>query len=172
MRENLNTIEIFPARPFLVLQLANDLDIPAILPAAMYCCACTPNIESLLDGIISIDGSHIELDWKDKRSCLLARQQLYDAQRMRLFESLLVDHGCGAHECDSGRLEYMRRLELKNIHTGCPCAFQLKFDTSFVEAVCGECYDRFFSSFLAARQGLWDDLPSLFGLPSWSELRG
>ena len=172
-RDHANTIELFPAQPFLVFQLAKDLDIPSILPSAMYCCSCTPDIKSLLDGILSVDGSHVDLEWEDKRTCLLARQQLYDAQRVRLFEGLLVHRGCGAPECDSGRLEYIRRLELKTIQAGCPCGFQIGFDTHlFGGAVCPECHDVGFESFLSARQGLWDDLPGLFGLPEWAQLVG
>jgi len=170
LRHNANIMETFPARPFLVLQLARKFDIPAMLPAAMYCCACTPDIKSLCDGITSIDGSHIELDWEDKRSCLLARQKLYDAQRIRLFGCLLDLPTCA--RCDSGKLEYLRRLEHKSIQSGFPYPFQQKFDLSFDQAVCKECYNRSFSSFSAARQELWDDLPSLFDLPSWAELRG
>jgi hypothetical protein len=167
-----DTIEAFNSRPFAVLQLAQEINLVSIIPAAMYCCAGTPDIENILDGMANYDGTHIELSWKDKRSCLKARQSLIDAQRLQIFgflrRSLDIGNCRGRSTCDSGRLKWLQKAERRNSPTN---PFGRKFDwDAFQDDVCHSCFLASQSQFDAARRALWEELPGLFDLPQWSSL--
>ena len=159
-------------RPWAVVRLARELDIPILLPAAMYSCAASP-VELVQDGITLRDGSKIELDWRDKLTCAVARTRLSDAILRRIFKFLLDHHppGCSnLANCAIGRLKHLRNLQARTLNKG-PRPLVKKFLTGFEKDVCNCCYTTSRASFVAARQALWDDLPGIFGLPSWQELR-
>jgi hypothetical protein len=171
-RDSPPMIPVFQGRPFAAVRLAREIDIPIILPAAMYGCARSA-IERILDGITLPDGSSIDLDWRDKRSCIIARTRLSDAILMRTFKFL--DHhpsGCSTlARCAIGRLKHLRKLQAKFFNTPGPRPLTKRFLKGFEKDVCDCCYTTSHASFVAARQALWDDLPGIFGLPSWQQLR-
>jgi hypothetical protein len=171
-RATYDTIETFNSRPFAVLQLARENNLASIVPAVMYCCAGTPDIENILDGMASCDGSHIELNWGDKRSCLMARQRLIDAGRSQIFGFLrrsMDPASCrGRTVCDSGRLKWLLLVERRNSPTN---PFGRKFDwDAFQDDVCESCINASQLQYQAARRQLWEDLPGFFDLPKWSDL--
>lgn len=168
-------IEIFDARPFAVLKLAKETNHPALLPAAMYLCADSEDINVILDGLDSIDGSHVELDWDEKRACIRARQNLLLALRSRIFRFLLgtLDvMGCTTpSSCDSSKFKWLRSLEASLNH-GSPGVFSIKFPWSaFCRAVCEVCFSTSQAHSNNQRRALWDELPSFFDLPTWEEIR-
>jgi hypothetical protein len=138
----------------------------------MYCCAGTPDIENILDGMANYDGTHIELCWRDKRSCLKARQSLIDAHRSQIFgflrRSIDVTSCRGRTVCDSGRLKWLQKAERRYSVTN---PFGRKFDwNAFQDDICESCFTASQVQFEAARRQLWEDLPGFFDLPKWSDL--
>ena len=172
-QRNTDLIPAFSGRPLAVYCLAREVDIPIILPAALYGCA-TSAFEILLDGVTLRDDSHIELNWRDKRTCIVARSRLSDVLLGRIFKFLL-DHrppGCStAANCTAGRMKHLRKLQAKSLTMAGPRPLSKRFLKGFEDDVCDCCYAASQASFVAARRALWDDLPSIFGLPSWQELR-
>jgi hypothetical protein len=165
-------IPSFSGRPLAVLCLAREVDIPILLPAAMYGCV-TSALEILLDGATLHDGSHVELDWRDKRSCIVARSRLSDALLGRIFNFLLwpSPSGCStAANCTIGRMKHLCRFQTRSLTMGGPRPLSKRFLKGFQDDVCGFCYSTAQTSFVGARRALWDDLPGIFGLPSWQEL--
>ncbi|KAJ7502583.1 hypothetical protein B0H11DRAFT_1712347 [Mycena galericulata] len=167
-------MEVFNARPFAVLLLAKETGHQALLPACMYLCADSVDINDILDGVKSIDGKHLELDWPDKRSCIRGRQNLLLALRSEVFAfltgSLAIPNCVSPQRCDSSKLRWLQSLEA-SLGNGCPGIFSIKFPwTSFRKAVCDNCYTASFTNSNHQRQLIWDKLPSYFDLPPWEEL--
>jgi hypothetical protein len=171
-KRNSDLIPAFEGRPFAVVRLAREIDIPILLPAAMYGCVISP-IEKILDGATLLDGSSLELDWRDKRSCIIARTRLSNALLTRTFKFLCYPPSdCSTLErCAIGRLKHLRRLQIACFDMPGPHPLTQRFLKRFEKDVCDCCYTVSHASFVAARPALWDDLPGIFGLPSWQELR-
>ncbi|KAJ7466903.1 hypothetical protein FB451DRAFT_1259476 [Mycena latifolia] len=167
-------MEVFNARPFAVLLLAKETGHQALLPACMYLCADSVDINDILDGLKSIDGKHIELDWPDKRACIRGRQNLLLALRSEVFAfltgSLPIPNCVSPQRCDSSKLRWLQSLEA-SLGNGCPGIFSIKFPwTSFRKAVCENCYNASYNNSNHQRQLIWDKLPSYFDMPPWEEL--
>ncbi|KAJ7638481.1 hypothetical protein FB45DRAFT_903008 [Roridomyces roridus] len=167
-------MEVFNARPFAVLLLAKETRHHALLPASFYLCADSIEINDILDGVSSIDGKHLELDWPDKRSCIRGRQNLLLALRSEVFAfltgSLTIPNCVSPQRCDSSKLRWLQSLEA-SLGNGCPGIFSIKFPwASFRKAVCDNCYNVSFTNSNHQRQLIWDKLPSYFDLPPWEEL--
>lgn len=172
-----STLEVFTERPLLVVLLARETNLSELLPAALFSCSWVTDINDILAGVTSsVDGSHVELCWEDKKACLRARPRLLAVQRTRIFGFLLgnVTTDCqSSGSCDSGRLKWLRHREQKLAGGAIPQhPFVAKFKwDGFGKDVCHSCLTASQSSFDSARQALWDDLPSFFDLPSWDEIR-
>jgi hypothetical protein len=167
-------MEVFNARPFAVLLLAKETGHQALLPACMYLCADSVDINDILDGLKSIDGQHIELDWPDKRACIRGRQNLLLALRSEVFAfltgSLAIPNCVSPQRCDSSKLRWLQSLEA-SLGNGCPGIFSIKFPgASFRKAVCDNCYTASYTNSNHQRQLIWDKLPSYFDMPPWVEL--
>ncbi|KAJ7162302.1 hypothetical protein C8R46DRAFT_903935 [Mycena filopes] len=167
-------MEVFNARPFAVLLLAKETGHQALLPACMYLCADSVDIDDILDGLKSIDGKHIELDWSDKRACIRGRQNLLLALRSEVFAfltgSLAIPNCASPQRCDSSKLRWLQSLEA-SLGNGCPGIFSIKFPwPSFRKAVCDNCYSASYTNSNQQRQLIWDKLPSYFDMPPWAEL--
>ncbi|KAJ7213122.1 hypothetical protein GGX14DRAFT_620272 [Mycena pura] len=168
-----NAMEVFNARPFAVFLLAKETGHHALLPACMYLCADTVDINDILDGLASIDGKHIELEWVDKRACIRGRQNLLLALRSEVFAfltNLKIPNCSSPQRCDSAKLHWLQSLEA-SLGNGCPGIFSIKFPwISFRKAVCETCYSASYNNSNKQRQRIWDKLPSYFDMPSWEEL--
>ncbi|KAF7293785.1 Glutamine amidotransferase type-1 domain-containing protein [Mycena chlorophos] len=167
-------IEVFNARPFAVFQLAKETGHQALLPACMYLCADTVDINDILDGLPGIDGRHIELDWPDKRACIRGRQNLLLALRADVFGfltgSLKIPNCASPPRCDGAKLRWLQSLEA-SLGNGCPGIFSIKFPwAQFRKAICDTCYVTSFNDSQHHRQAIWDTLPSYFDMPPWEEL--
>jgi len=170
-----NAIEVFEARPFAVLRLAKETGHTSLLPACMYLCADSINLNDILDGLASVDGKHIELEWAEKRACLRARQNLLLALRSRIFKFLMstIDppgHCTSPTFCDSAKYKWIRSLEA-SLNNGSPGVFSLKFPWSaFGQTVCENCFRTAQAHSNQQRQAIWDELPGFFDLPSWDQI--
>ncbi|KAL0063923.1 hypothetical protein AAF712_009113 [Marasmius tenuissimus] len=80
-RDSTTSLESFEARPFAVYLLAKEADLPSVLPAALYLCADSQDINYILEGLESHDAKHIQLEWQDKKACIRAREALSIALR-------------------------------------------------------------------------------------------
>ncbi|ESK92286.1 hypothetical protein Moror_4684 [Moniliophthora roreri MCA 2997] len=171
-RDAFVNLETFEARPFAVFLLAKETNLPTLLPAALYLCADSQDIGFILDGLPSIDNTHIELDWPDKKACIRARETLSIALRTRLFAFLTGQMDFpGCHRtsmCNNTRWKWLQGVEA-SLGSG---VFSVSFPwAQYQSGVCDSCHRLSRDHYVAERQKLWDELPVLFGLPTWEELR-
>jgi hypothetical protein len=147
--------------PFAALQLVEEFGISQALPAVLYCCSMRP-IDEILDG------SRVEIGTANRRTCLIAKQKLEEAQRKRVFAFLgayQVTACSNPSTCNTRRLEWSARMGLN------PKPLARTFDwINFSIYVCRNCLTFSRASFDEARQKLWEELPGFFNLPSWTQL--
>ncbi|KAF9269481.1 hypothetical protein L218DRAFT_953095 [Marasmius fiardii PR-910] len=169
-RDSISNLESFEARPFAVCLLAKETGLNTILPAALYLCADSQDINYILEGLESHDNSHIELDWDDKKSCIRARETLCIALRNRMFAFLTGQFqfpGCrSAQVCNNARLRW-QGVEA-SLGSG---VFSISFPwEQFNVGICEYCFTTSRNHYMAERHKLWDELPEIFGLPAWDQL--
>jgi hypothetical protein len=163
------TIPATPYVPFAVLDLARATDVESVLPAAMYCC-CTCSVQEIIDGV-TWNGAHLDIHPADKRTCTIARQSLLTA-KMHTIASFLQPSdvpGCKTRDaCNTGRL---KGLFSNTDDEYCDPLWD-RFDwDSFAHLVCADCLAASKSRHEKARAELWADLPRIFNLRDWSELK-
>ncbi|KAL0572671.1 hypothetical protein V5O48_009295 [Marasmius crinis-equi] len=170
-RDSITNLESFEARPFAVYLLAKETDLPTILPAALYLCADSQDINYILEGLKSHDGIHIELPWPEKKACIRAREALSLALRTRMF-AFLTGHisfpGCrSVSTCNGARLKWLQGVEA-SLGSG---VFSVSFPWEQLQiSICEYCFTTSQNHHDVERGKLWDELPEMFGLPPWNQL--
>ncbi|KAK7038559.1 BTB domain-containing protein [Favolaschia claudopus] len=151
----------------LALNLARKLNIRSILPGVMY---LTSQRHGL--GVLYATRSGKIEHPDDRRHYVLAIPELIIARR-RVWTQYLVHDEDGIEaceteegECDAERIRWLsldlpREDDIDPLHDEIPWK-------DF--AVCPPCLELAQTEYTKARQQLWDDLPSIFGLGTWDEL--
>jgi len=167
-RRSLTTTNLSPAKlPFAIVRLAREADVCAVLPFALYCCSTQP-LQYLLDG---------DIDWEDKKACLVARQELHNRLRTSIFGFLLGRNNKDAPihcksptKCKQERLAFLSRNE-SSFASWKKGPIEYEVDWQAVSKLfCISCTVMFRVTFERARQDIWNGLPALFGLPPWQKL--
>jgi len=170
-RDATRTISGDEPSPLAVLQLAKDANVQGILPAVMYRLT-THSVEDIFDGM-TWNGTHIDTNETDRRTCLLARQTLITAKRRAIAAFLRSSSdvlSCTTRDpCNSGRL----RAVFTNTDSAEECdPLWDHFDwETYASDVCSACLSASKTSYKNARTALWADLPGIFNLPTWVKLK-
>ncbi|KAJ7652868.1 hypothetical protein DFH06DRAFT_1205853 [Mycena polygramma] len=143
---------------FVALRLAEEFDVPSVLPVIYYEC-CRYTTSDLLQADIS---------FADKSKCILARDTFSEEWSRRIYSFLCNDPGPTCMDVPSCSRARFRRLG----------ASELTFGPVFTETctsiaawgLCAICLVDAKKSFEAQRSALWHALPSLFGLAPWDDL--
>ncbi|KAF7344647.1 BTB domain-containing protein [Mycena venus] len=149
----------------LVLNLAREMNIPSILPGAMYQASKAHGLDILYGRSARIEHEN------DRRHCVTAIPELIVARR-RVLSGYLVNKetadGCDAEEgeCDAERLRWLA-LDLPREDYPDPLADTIPWEDF---DVCSACLEAAKEVYNAARQEFWDDLPDIFNLGSWADL--
>ncbi|KAJ6593497.1 hypothetical protein B0H19DRAFT_916562 [Mycena capillaripes] len=173
---NSTRIMRYPALPFEIVTLASENNILTVLPCAYW--SLVLNFNSLFDGIRRDDGTLASLPLSDLRRCVGGRERLLTKQ----FQSGYT-------------LGWLRKWEFNDCSgpTLCPAlrgvAFRWVLDRMHAGGlgdlhsptgvngedwrglVCEACYDHIAKSAAAGRKKMWEELPALFDLPVWQELK-
>ncbi|KAJ7447507.1 hypothetical protein B0H11DRAFT_2082381 [Mycena galericulata] len=142
---------------FLAANLALELHILSVLPGILYECCRYPT-------------SHLfpsELGTAEKQKCIIAKERYMNDWSNDVHDFLFVapDTCENRIDCDSVRLRWLR---INGIPTFTD-VFAGPFPWGSIE-LCERCLARGKEQYRIATEKLWDDLPSLFGLPPWEEL--
>lgn len=174
-------IESFHGRVFAAVNLVRECNVPSILPVALFRCCTGMDVVELIDGAFGQDGfSHYALEWTDKRLCLIARAVLETRARKYTMSFLMgsspeaaaADQCATREACDSVRLRFLRAVELTNANYGKvnPLLTGLRWDL-LEKDICASCYRSARESFEREKASLWEDLPTIFQLGTWDELK-
>jgi hypothetical protein len=157
----------------LVVMLARELNIPVLLPSALYLVA-TGHLIRMTRGVYAPDGQKLLLSRDDLSTCVEFRISLCDARRTILDHCLPVarEFSCANRSCDIvAALAQVRGRKYVNSE---PVPVLTEFRTIWSEhqlGICATCRSLLQRLCLAATEGVWDTLPMSFSVgQSWSDL--
>ncbi|KAJ6519077.1 hypothetical protein C8R45DRAFT_1085135 [Mycena sanguinolenta] len=167
----LKTIEWYSGVDLDLIALASGNNIFTALPCAYYRAVEQFTLTELFDGIRRKDGTLARLLSLDFRRCVVARERLLSKQFQEGYTFGWTRELGGSDTCtDSMKCCAMRE--------NCPRAF---LDTTLIGALltwkalsaelCPACTRHAKEAMDAGRSKMWDDLPGIFDLPPWTELK-
>ncbi|KAF8805893.1 hypothetical protein BYT27DRAFT_7234211 [Phlegmacium glaucopus] len=165
------TIPPLDNTPFAALRIAREFDLTWLLPSIYYCISSHP-LDKTLDGV-KWEGEDLQLSWIDKRTSLIGRANILQLQsRNALMLTKLASvpvGGCTSTNCPSTRARYAEML------AGWAMAGLLDYfednNQGYSVDFCSTCRVSFKEQCEAASQDLWNELPDMFELPGWTELK-
>lgn len=169
-REKTRTIPPVDNTPFAAFRTAKEFDLDWILPSILYCISSHP-IEKTLDHAM-FGAEKITLKWADKRLCVIGRQKLLLNQSQSALQMARTAHN-GVDGC-TGEICAATRLHCADVLSSWDMAGFLDYfednACNYYDEFCPACRTAFICSCGSATQQMWDDLPTMFDLPSWEDL--
>ncbi|KAJ7200045.1 hypothetical protein B0H12DRAFT_554556 [Mycena haematopus] len=180
LRGTFKTIKWYFGGEFDVVALASENKIFSVLPSAYYDVVRNFTLHELLYGVEREDETWVSLSPDDLRRCVLARQRLlikqfqpgYTLGWARKWEF----HGCTALEqCRVAREGVLSRFLDSATVDALPHRlgdfefFGIWFFNRF--RFCPTCKQHAISSISTGRKKMWEELPGMFDLPPWSDLK-
>ncbi|KAJ7741480.1 hypothetical protein B0H14DRAFT_2989301 [Mycena olivaceomarginata] len=153
-----------------MLTLARENNLLAILPCAYYRFA-KGSLESIFREIQSPDGTVSTLSSSDRITCALGHERLLQVQWQSCSSLGWLIAWKPVPDCkDVSRCQQWQQSILNTILTSTKVhSFIL---VSYVQrGFCAPCAQLGGTALTAGRAKMWEDLPSFFNLPPWSELK-
>lgn len=144
------------------IPLARETNIPEILPWAFYVSTTIPNDTLLNDTVLS---------WQDKALCLAGKEKLWEQQKALTHRFLFeFTRGIGCQlPCQSRLPPLMSWRHMEDLRA---VAHPLEpFDDWDSFKVCPKCIDHAKLQHRRGRDRVWEDLPCIFRLGKWDELK-
>ncbi|KAJ7100443.1 hypothetical protein C8R44DRAFT_843435 [Mycena epipterygia] len=155
-----------------IILLARRTSADWILPLAFYRVCQNLDADAIIKGIDSL-----ELNPSDKVACITAIRYLETtgARKVLQFLHAPLPEGCRSPQiCIQLGIETRFTVEWWRDYdpavTFFPFGFCTEDDRDRLSAVCKPCLTVMKAAHEEAKQSIWDRLPSLFGLPDWTEL--
>ncbi|KZP29328.1 hypothetical protein FIBSPDRAFT_816281 [Athelia psychrophila] len=152
-----------------VANLAREQNLLSVLPLALECCS-REDSDFLVKGV-KREGHSVTLSPADERMVFAANDPLLRLQSTTTFSWLTADgpDECEApDDCNNGRNQILRDSFF-------PCSLYASLATWDQEweeyTICDECLAKAKGLHASGRQRYWDNIPSIFGLPGWEELK-
>ena len=163
-------------RHVLVANAAREMDVPLLLPTALLFCCATANIRILYDGL-EANGERYTLVEPNKRAIFLGRPRLSHAGRSRTQAFFFYPRAPNPPNAKCSKSE--RCSEFCRIYSS---VFDEKEDPwvnpfyrlswkSIRSTCCANCASIWEVHHDEAVHQVWQEMPSYFDLPPWSELR-
>jgi hypothetical protein len=164
-----------PVRPncLWAVTIAREVNIPQILPCAMYCCTRLPAQE-----IIRGDGRN-RLSQEDQNICWAAQKRLEEMTRSGTFGFLhdfQPSFDCQTkEECGNGSQGNLRSFHCDERVPGRTYAkvggpLSVEDFSRYKDNVCGKCLIAMEARHKARRREVWSALPDVFGMGSWNDI--
>ncbi|KAJ7030040.1 hypothetical protein C8F04DRAFT_1042920 [Mycena alexandri] len=174
--DSYTTTRIVPYQGILfdMLTLARENNILTALPCAYYRALAIPRRAALFDGIPRGDGTVATLAQADQRRCVLSYDELNRAQFRKGYPFEWVAAWDFEEECKfpdrcthARTRDWMKTAVLRN-----PELLMLQNPKhSLFAGFCTQCRKRSVELTQEGQKKAWDELPSFFSLPPWSELK-
>lgn len=166
---------------FDVVNLAREMRIPSLLPAAFYAiCVFHGHVpDSIVTGLTHTDicgtsvGNISIMSAEDQIACLIGLQKLYAKQAIESFG--WIDHDADSDvaarcyqwsECELARQSIWFDISRSAI-SRLPLE---RWNPIFEDGLCDACIEACKAAYAKSRKDIWNELPSIFGLPDWKEL--
>lgn len=164
------TIDLEGNTHFAIVDLARENDIPSILPMAFYlCCEEAQGIDPKSRIVHPADNLDAFLPTEDMITCYLGQKRLLGLQMIETFGWLDVRSPAeSAHtRCTIAKKEifYAMSYPLTPFCPLCP------WTPNWIRAMCSDCAIKAQQRHIHGRAEIWDQLPVVFGLPSWEQLK-
>ena len=161
-RDKTRTIPALDLTPFNVIPIAREFDLDWLLPSILYC-ICSHPIERTLDpSLIQDEGV--------RQMCINGRQKLL---LMQAKEALHMSTHPAIMSCPSGKCASTMRY-FADVLCGLETVGLLNYfddiTSDHPDNFCRSCRAAFRETCAAAGQKMWNQLPTVFGLPSWENL--
>ncbi|KAF8216885.1 hypothetical protein K438DRAFT_1658397 [Mycena galopus ATCC 62051] len=169
------TIERYPGLTADIITLAREQNILPVLPWAYYWAVSVSfrNLSELLDGFEKADGTRVSLLPVDLRRCLIGQQKLL----MKQFQPGYTFGWARKWEF-TGCTSVAQCLALRQVIL----TYHLDSDRAHFRALlkpgalgdyvfCPSCTRHIHECMTAGRKKIWEELPAIFDLPPWSELK-
>ncbi|KAJ6515027.1 hypothetical protein C8R47DRAFT_1032660 [Mycena vitilis] len=163
---NRDTIHITNCNTIEMLNLVRENSIMSAQPCAYY------QVSELFDGLTRDDGTLAQLTPNDLRQCNLSREAIIAKQMLPGFMwGWLVSwdyrEDCSRPQLCAAKREEMLQLGVE-MHE--PQALDIGGEP-WSRIFCPECLRHMEQRIDAGREKMWEELPSFFDLPPWSELK-
>ncbi|KDR67623.1 hypothetical protein GALMADRAFT_257849 [Galerina marginata CBS 339.88] len=157
-----------------IINLAHELSIHTVLPAAYTLYSANYSSENMLD----YESGRTQLNQRALKGCLIGREMLFRKAHEAFKEWL--NHGldfiipgpsCTSPEnCKASKFLALDHIPAMDFSDGqMDILFELK--ESFTRSICLKCRRSIIAAYDKVREELWQSLPTLFGLPNWEDLR-
>jgi hypothetical protein len=167
-------IEIVGGEPFDVIRLARENSLSFILPAALYNCCEDSSLYEIFGGLVRHDGTVTFLSAEDQRLCiqvledtLIHRQDYIMLEWMDPENSNRFVRCTSKSQCIAARTKHLVSMVRHDLW----CDAFLKWDNKWEQGLCDHCIQTAKMVHGAGCQDLWEQLPGIFKLPPWDELR-
>ncbi|KAH7909596.1 hypothetical protein BJ138DRAFT_209656 [Hygrophoropsis aurantiaca] len=156
------------------VNLARETSCMTILPCALYHCARLP-VETIICGT-----SKARLPPEDVDTCMLGRETLLRMQRESTHPFLYTlppvqatgkYPSCSDGACVRGGHKTLLRYIMDEMYFTTPIALE-KFTKWLDVGRCISCAAPLQAAHLKAREVVWEELPNVFGLGVWEDLKG
>ncbi|KAF8216825.1 hypothetical protein K438DRAFT_1658313 [Mycena galopus ATCC 62051] len=172
MQGTTGTIKFYPGFHFDVVTLASENNILSALPTAYYRLMVVFTLGQLVHGIPRDDGTLASLSQVDLGRCVIARERLFIKQfqpgytfgwaRTWEFDGCATPPRCRALQ------EAVVTTHLDQAWVG---ALFAPGNKERLWNLCATCTEHVKESMTVGRRKIWDELPGIFELPPWSELK-
>ncbi|KAF7370417.1 BTB domain-containing protein [Mycena sanguinolenta] len=172
MRTTFETIEWYDGIDLDMLALLSENKIFTALPVACYRAVEATTLSELLEGIPKDDGTRASLSEGDRNRCAIGRQTLlvkqfepgYTFGWLRKWDFTDCPSPAACHN--------LRETESKGFKRG----YRIRAASRVFLALanwgfCTACAHHAKNSLSAGRKKIWEELPEIFGLPPWDQLK-
>ncbi|KAF8216802.1 hypothetical protein K438DRAFT_1925832 [Mycena galopus ATCC 62051] len=165
-------IKFYPAVDFDIVTLASENNILAALPRAYYEVVKKSTLSMLFNGIPRQDGTRAHLSSLDLRRCVVARERFSKRQ----FQSGYTFGWARQWEFDDCTDLVDCRIAREAVVIVFSDAEEIMLDESFgpIDGLlhfCDTCIGHLSECMAAGRKKFWNELPEIFDLPPWNELK-
>ncbi|KII91842.1 hypothetical protein PLICRDRAFT_105831 [Plicaturopsis crispa FD-325 SS-3] len=152
------------------VNLARELGIYDILPAAFYSIVCTLSTKQIFYGVPLENGDFLKLSVADQYICISGRERILDAlpETSMGWMDEVPTEDCTSHELCKDSI-YNARALIWAPPVNLELALSLKNSLQYFDG-CPNCNRAANSMHDAGRKVMWTMLPSCFDLPTWDEL--
>ncbi|KAJ6519075.1 hypothetical protein C8R45DRAFT_950164 [Mycena sanguinolenta] len=171
LRGRSSTVEWYTGAYLDIIALASENNVLSALPCAYYRAVHLYNPGILLDGVNRNDGTLASLSSLDLRRCILGRERLLSKQFQEGYTFGWTRES--SHNCTNSEICCVVRERLSRAFSDRAFLDALTISSMDVLApeLCPACVQQATESLAAGRRKMWEELPTIFDLPPWSELK-